>query len=171
MRLYRRLGERLKASKASILREWFRMVVETYPPDTSRFLKAERDPFANPVGSTTMKGLDSLFGELLDGMDGDVLRASLDPIIRIRAVQSFSPSQATGFVLFLKKLVREQLTGDESDPDIIKELLRFESDIDTINQIAFDLYTACRERLYQIRVGEERSRAYSALERAGLIAT
>jgi len=35
------------------------MVVDTYPADTSRFLKSQKDPFANPVGGATIQGLDA----------------------------------------------------------------------------------------------------------------
>ena len=40
------------------------MVVDTYPADTSRFLKRQKDPFANPVGNTTLESLEAVVGEL-----------------------------------------------------------------------------------------------------------
>jgi len=170
-RLHKRLKEKLKKNKAAIVKEWFNMVVDTYPEDTSRFLKKQKDPFANPVGSTTMKGLEALLDELLNKMDHSILKSSLDPIIRIRAVQGFSASRATGFVLFLKTIIREQFKKDQNDPQILNELLQFELNIDSLNQIGFDLFMGCREKIYQIKAEEEKNRTYSAFERAGLVAT
>ena len=167
--LYKRLAKQLEDNKAAIVKEWFNMVVETYPADTSRFLKKQKDPFANPVGNTTMKGLEALLNELFNKMDHNILKSSLDPIIRIRAIQNFSASRATGFILFLKTIIRKQLKKDQNDPQILNELLQFELNIDSLNQIGFDLFMECREKIYQIKAEEERNRTYSAFERAGLI--
>ncbi len=164
-----KLKKRLNKQKAAIVRKWFDMVVDTYPMDTSRFLKSQKDPFANPVGSATMEGVEGLFHELLDGMDHERIHSLLDPIIRIRAVQNFSPSEAIGFVFFLKKIVRETLKNDISESQGTNELLSFETNIDKIGLMAFDIYMTCRETLFRIQANEEKNRTFSAFERAGLI--
>ena len=35
--------------------------------------------------------------------------------------------------------------------------------------LAFDIYMGCRERLYDIKANEEKSKVYKAFKRAGLI--
>jgi len=156
----------LKKKRNAIIKKWFAMVVDTYPADTSRFLKSQPDPFSNPVGNTTFEGLEILFDELLGSMNREKIINALDPIIRIRAVQNFAPSGAAGFIFFLKKIIRED-TKDESDNS--KELLIFESKIDELGFIAFDIYMQCREKIFEIRANEHRNRFFEAFERAGLI--
>ena len=164
-----KLEKQLKEDKTAIVNAWFDLVVNTYPANSAPFLKQQKDPFANPVGHITRKSLGSLFDEILEGMDHDILTSFLDPIIRIRAVQDFSPSQAIGFIPFLKMVIREKTKGNRGDLQLVEELLRFESKIDTLNAIAFDIYMNCREQLYQIRANEGQSHALKAFQRAGLL--
>ncbi len=145
------------------------MVIETYPADTAQFLKSQKDPFANPVGRTILRSLEPLFDELLGGMDGETLASLLDPIIRIRAIQSFFPSQAIGFIFFLKNAVRENLIKEIAENKIAAELLVFESKIDQLGLIAFNLYMKCREKIYDLKANEIRNRTLRAFERAGLV--
>ncbi len=140
------------------------MVVDTYPADTSRFLKSQKDPFANPVGGATIQGLDAMFDELFGNMDRETILTSLDPIIRIRAIQDFSPSDATGFIFFLKEILRDYIKDQP-----LSEWLSLESKIDEIALMAFDIYLKCRETLFRIKANEEKNRTFSAFERAGLI--
>ncbi|MCP4347062.1 MAG: hypothetical protein GY795_16230 [Desulfobacterales bacterium] len=160
------LKEFLNKRKNAIIKKWFEMVVDTYPADTSRFLKSQKDPFSNPVGATTMNGLEALFDELLNSMNHEKIISSLDPIIRIRAVQDFSPSKAAGFTFFLKTIIRENINKENHNYD---ELLSLESNIDEIGLIGFDIYMKCREKIFDIRANEHRNRFFSAFERAGLI--
>ncbi|WP_054693966.1 RsbRD N-terminal domain-containing protein [Desulfosarcina cetonica] len=88
----------LATKKQAILKSWFQATVDSYPADTARFLKNQKDPFANPVGQTTYRNLEILVDALVTGAGRDAMAAALDPILRIRAVQSFTPSKATGFV-------------------------------------------------------------------------
>ena len=93
----------------------------------------------------------------------------MDPLVRIRAVQNFSPSQATSFILSLKKVVITHLQKELNDIQIFNEFLQFESKIDTLILIAFDIYVECREKIYELKVTTERNKIYSAFARAGLI--
>lgn len=164
-----RLNDLLAQRKASIVKKWFAMVIETYPADTAQFLKSQQDPFANPVGRTIVRSLEAVFDELLGGMDCETLASFLDPIIRIRAVQNFSPSQAIGFIFFLKNAVRENLTSEIAENKIAAELPVLESRIDELCLFAFNLYMRCREKIYDLKANELRNRTLKAFERAGLI--
>jgi len=161
----------LSERKTAIVQAWFDRVVETYPPDTSLFLKNQKDPFANPVGSTTLTSLKSLLDELIKPQsDPAILDAALDPIIRIRAVQAmFSPAQAAGFPLFLKHIIRNDLKRQLTDPDLMKSLMDFEKRIDDLTLMAFNIYMKCREAVFRLRTNEERERIYRAFSRAGLV--
>jgi RsbT co-antagonist protein rsbRD N-terminal domain len=165
-----KLDKLLKENRKAISRQWFEHVVETYPPDTARFLKRQKDRFANPVGQTTAKGLDALLDELISGgTDRETVVSFLDPIIRIRAIQDFSPSKAVDFILSLKAIIRRILKKELKDPAVLSDLLELEQGIDVFCLIGFDIFVACREKIYQLKVNTERNKIYSAFSRAGLI--
>ena len=159
----------LEKNKSAIIKDWFEATAATYAPDAADFFKRQKDLFANPVGNTIFNGLKKLFDELLLQMDHDKIKSYLDPIIRIRAVQNFSPSEATSFILFLKKVIITNLQKELRDIQISKEFLQFESKIDTLSLIAFDIFVECREKIYELKVTTERNKIYSAFARAGLI--
>ena len=162
------LEQLLSQKRAAILERWLGLILETYPADSSRFFQQEKDRFINPVGYTISREIEVLYDELLQGMNPDKLYASLDNIIRIRAVQDFSPSQAIAFVFLLKKAVRETLASELRDNQFFEELLKFESRIDELALLAVDIYTKCREKIYEIRVNEvkaERDRIGQLLTR------
>ncbi len=158
-----------KSQKKAIVDSWFDLVIRSYPPDTSRFLKGQKDPFANPVGQTTRKGLEAVFDEVLSGMDREALTEFLDPIIRIRAVQDFTPSKATAFILDLKPILRQHLRKHLADTEAAAEMRQIERNIDALLLIGFDIYVTCREKIYQLKVSTERDKIYRAFARAGLI--
>jgi len=159
----------LTERKSAILKRWFDQVLKTYPDDTSRFLKREKDPFANPVGSSLKEGLTGILDGLLKEESPEGVDAFLEHIIRIRSLQDFSPSQAIGFILDLKHVVRADLKKQIQENQLHGELAELESRIDALTLLAFDLYVRCREKLYEIRVREvrgHRDAAVRLLERA-----
>jgi hypothetical protein len=145
--------EHLEMKSASILKKWSRLIRETYPADVTRFLQDEGDRFANPVGHTISQETRVILDELLHGMDPEKLAGSLTEIIKIRTVQDFSPSRAVDIVFLLKQAVREVLAGGITG-DRWAELLDFESRIDRLALLAFDIYMKCRENICEIRVNE-----------------
>jgi len=158
----------LAAKKQEILKSWFQATVESYPADTARFLKSQKDPFANPVGQTTHRSLEMLLDSLITGAGCDVVNTALDPILRIRAVQSFSPSKATSFIFSLKQIVRQHLAGHGDDRSLNIDAL--DQKIDEMAMAAFDIYVACREKIYELKAMESRNQFFGSLKRAGLIA-
>jgi hypothetical protein len=166
-----RLNNLLAQRKTAIIKNWFTLAVETYPPDTASFLKRQKDPFANPVGRTISLSLEALFKELLKAkeMDHEILTSLLDPIIRIRAIQNFSPGQAISFIFLLKKAIRENIKKEASEEQLFNELLLFESKIDQLVMIAFNLYMECKEKIYDLKANEMRNTTYKAFKRAGLV--
>ena len=163
------LEKRLSQKKDTILKKWFDQVIKTYPEETSKFFGRRRDKFSNPVGSTVFHGLEAILQELVQGMNHETLKSFLDPIVRIRAVQNFSPSEAVSFVFDLKPVVRECFAKDMPEGEDVNALLEFESKIDTLSLIAFDIYAACREKISELKTSEMRRTTFQALERANLI--
>jgi hypothetical protein len=165
----RGLEKLIEQKKTTIIKKWFDVTVQTYAPDTAEFLKNQPDAFANPVGNNTLKGLRGLLEELLKDFDRSTITPYLDPIIRVRAVQAFTPSQATLFILSLKKVLRDTFARELRDNRLAVELVQLESKIDRLCLMAFDIYMECREKIYQISANETRNRVFRAFERAGLI--
>jgi hypothetical protein len=164
------LEEILTKQKDAILRRWYHAIAETYPAETARFIIREKNPFANPVGSTVHKGIEGVYQELLQGMDSDKISPHLDKIIRIRATQDFSPADAIGFIFSLKRLIREELEEEISQNLISsEELLVWDARIDALALLAFNIYSECREKIYEIRVNEIKNRTHRLLQRANLI--
>ena len=163
--------EKILEQKQSVIeKKWFELTAKTYAPDTAEFIKSNTDPFANPVGGAMLSGLKVLLDQLIHGMDTKTVTSHLDQIIRIRAVQNFTPSQATAFILSLKRILREILAKELRDSRIAAEFVIVESKIDQLCLLAFDIYMQCREKIFQISANETRNRTLRAFERAGLIA-
>ena len=144
--------EALTAKRRAIVDEWLARTLEAYPEHTASFLARGEDPFSNPVGHAFKEAFPVLVDELLGGMDLARIAPLLDQVVKIRAVQDFTPSQAVAFVFLLKKVIREELKSDG--------LAAVEDRIDEMALLAFDLYLKCRERIYAIKVNDARRRAF-----------
>ncbi len=159
----------LTEKRAAILRKWFDLIVDTYPSDASSFLKKQKNQFANPVGHTISEGIEGLFDGLLEEADSDRVSPFLDNIIRVRAIQDFTPSEAIGFIFLLKKVIRESLQKEIREHQMYDELLRLESRIDDLVRISFDVYMKCREQVYDLKANEVKKMTFRLLQRANLV--
>lgn len=161
----------LLKEESAIARKWFQMIADTYPAETARLLVKEKNQFANPVGQTIHHAVTGIVAEMLRGNDPDKIAPLLDRIIRIRAVQDFTPSQATAFIFRFKNIIRETLQDEIRENRISRDdLLTFEAKVDELALLAFNIYAQCREKLYEIRVNEVKNRTHRLLQRANLIA-
>jgi hypothetical protein len=142
----------LTPKKKAIVEKWIDQVLDSYgSPD---FFKKQKDRFANPIGSTISEGLQDLFVILVEEKELSEAAKPLEDIIKIRAVQDFTPSKAVFFVYLLKNIVREELAGEKNREEVLHTLSALDVRIDEIALMAFNLYMECRERLHQIRVNE-----------------
>ncbi len=165
------LDQLLLRKKGVILQQWITHVIETYPPETAKIMMRERNQFANPVGHHIQQGLTGLFDQLLqDKADPQKTASFLDRIIRIRAIQDFSPSQAMAFIFFIKQIVREIVRTETQDAVSSEDILIFDSKVDELALLGFNVYMECREKLYEIRVDEIKNRTFRLLQRADLLA-
>jgi len=162
------LNDHLAQKKAVILGRWLNTIYESYPPETAVFLRKEKDRFDNPVGYRISKGLEGLYGALLQDMETDQVLACLDEIIRIRAIQDFAPSQALAFIFLLKNVIREELSEEIRAENLEEEVRDLESRIDGLSLMGFDVYSKRREKLYEVRAQEIKSRVSVFLRKAGI---
>ena len=165
-----KLEDRLKQKAAPIRKRWLDLIIDTYPADSQRFFREQKDRFANPVGTALSRAVETLYHELLHGMDSEKVNASLDEIVRIRAVQDFSPARAMRFMFLLKKVLREELDQEfKESQGPWEELLALETRVDEMALRGFDLYMNCREKVYEIRAKEAKNHVSRLLQKAGLL--
>jgi hypothetical protein len=156
------LSTLLEQKRKGILKRWYSCIMESYPTDVSSFLISEKDRFANPVGYTILSGIETLFDEVTHGTNHDRVINALDSIIRIRAVQDFTPSQAIAFVSLLKTAVRVELKLDDAS-EMFEELLQFDTRIDDLASLASDIYVKCRDDINRIKVGKANAERATAM--------
>ena len=155
--------------KSVILERWYCLILESYPSDTGRFLKKNKDRFDNPVAYEFRRGIEGIYEALVHGMDRDNISSFLDRIISIRAIQDFPPSGAIAFIFLLKKAIRDTLELEIRKNGIPDELTERESRIDGLALLCFDVYMKRQEKLYEIRVREAKNRVSGLMRKAGLL--
>ncbi len=158
----------LREKRDSIVDKWFAVILATYPEDARKFLAAKRRLITNPVGSTISEGVSCLFDCLVSGqeLECDEVISVLDDIIRIRAIQGFTPAQALGFIFELKAIVRDAIRLRVREGRDLEQLLTFEAGIDKLSLLAFNIYMQCREKIYELKTNEFKRRYSRIVERA-----
>jgi len=149
------LAELLIDRKGEILDSWVDQVLATYPEDGSRIFKKEKDQFANPVGYAVKSSLWTVYALLFEKNEPEGIVDSLEQMVRIRAVQTFNPSEAVSMAYILKRVVKDFCRKDKVAD--LEGWQAFEEKADILAYTMFDLYAASRERLYQTRIAEIKS--------------
>ncbi|MBN1588556.1 MAG: RsbRD N-terminal domain-containing protein [Pirellulales bacterium] len=147
------------------MQRWLDDVLATYSDEAAAAFGRQKDPFANPVGHCLRIATRGIFEALLEGGDAETIRPHLHEVMKVRAVQDFSASQAVGFVFQLKRAVRAELREELSGSGAEHELTEFDERIDEIALAAFDMFVECREQVYQIRVDEMKRRVWWVTDR------
>ena len=147
-------GDLLEERKDTIVERWVDAVLAAYPSDSAAIFQAQRNPFANPLGHTVRESTRGVFQVILNGMDKEELREQLDPIVRIRAVQQLTPTEALSFVFALRSIVQDTIPEAKEDPRHRGGIAKLNEQIDQVALAAFELYAARREEVSQLRIGE-----------------
>ncbi len=145
--------------KEAITSRWTAVVHGTYPFDTVGFLRTSKDRFANPVGYRTDEAAAALVDVIFsERPDEEALGRAVDEIIRVRAIQDFSPEAAVGVIYAMKDIVRERVMASGQAAECLTALLALESRIDAVALLAFGVYARCRETLHMMKVDEFKRR-------------
>ncbi len=148
---------------------WYESVLATYPSETAQLLRSKKDQFSNPVGYTLKTMIEEVVEGLSAGAKVQELAAAFYPLIRIKAVQGFSPSEAVSSVLKLKHSVRELLADSASSKSGFHVLEELDPVIDELLCSCFDLYVDCRQKLSEIKEDELKRNCYMLLKKADLV--
>ena len=162
------LPEILREKREALADRWRELVLESYPPQAVAFLRQEKDGFRNPVGATIRQAIGDLTAALIAGAGAPAAAAPLDALVRMRAVQGFSPAETVGFVFHFRRALSDVL-GDELAKVRAGELLELDTRLDEMALQAWGRYAACRDKISEIRAREATARTYTLLKRAGLL--
>jgi len=150
--------EFLEGQQKAISQKWLEAVYATYNERYANLMKESDDRFGNPVGFVFKTAIPDIVQSLICGED---TRPHLTEVVKIRAVQEFSPSEALYFVYALRDVI------DKVCPRLdARQRLRVQKRIDALALEAFDIYMECREKLAQIKINETRRALFKLLERA-----
>ncbi|WP_353683834.1 RsbRD N-terminal domain-containing protein [Thermodesulfovibrio sp. 3907-1M] len=159
------INDLLSKKKESIVEKSFNLTISTYPENTQAFFKEKKKQFTNPVGYTIYQGIQDIIDRLINDESLDSFIPPLEEIIKIRAVQDFSPSQAVGFIFFIKKAIYDELRK-ETEPEKLAEFL---SQIDSLALVAFDIFMKYREKIYDIKAKELIDRTWWILKKWNIV--
>jgi hypothetical protein len=158
--------ERLVERRAEVLARWRNLVLGSGDPAAPR-LPLAADPFHAPVPAAVTRATEAIV-DLLAGAGGlERASASLDELVRIRAVQDLEASDAVSFILDLRRVLRDVLGGALDREPAARDAL--DARIDALTLQAFDSFVTWRERVYQLRAREAVASSYLLLRRARLM--
>jgi hypothetical protein len=148
------IKELLLQKKEVIIEKWIQSIFDTYPEETSDFLRLQKNKFSNPVGNIICEAARKIFDAILSGNQALEIKILLNDLIKVRAVQDFLPSKAAGFIFSLKNIIKEEIQQNIADIKSFNEFCEVLFGIDRVALIAFDLYSEAREKVYQLRMNE-----------------
>jgi len=160
----------VRKHRSTILREWVDCILRTYPAETYDFINRKRDNlFMQTVGGVFECSCAKILDGIIEGWGRESLLRHIDEIVRIRAVQEFSPSEAVGFFLDLKEIIRKTLHREIEENNLYGALFEIEAKIDDLCKAAFDVFMECRERIYELKANELRNWTYRIIENSGMV--
>jgi len=161
-----KLSEFIEEHMAALVDSWLDAVVGSYPADSAGFIKGKGDRMANPLGHAIRDMVEAVLGCLAKGCDEQALDSAMFPVIQMRAVQDFSPSEAVSFVGLLRDSVAGLARSKEAGSELIIEL---DDVVLGLMARAFDLYSGCREKLSEIKLEELKRNLYMLLRKSDMV--
>ncbi|MBI4687696.1 MAG: RsbRD N-terminal domain-containing protein [Nitrospirae bacterium] len=160
------LNNLLKEKEAVILKRWFDAILETYAPETANQLRQVHDPFANPASQSIRQCIEGIFRKITGQIFTEKDSLSLENMLKLRAIQDITPSQAVSFVFFLKMIIRDELKNEAYSAALYNKLLSLESEIDETALLCFDLYVKHRQKIYELKSEEIKRAAFMLLRKS-----
>ncbi|CAA7600022.1 RsbT co-antagonist protein RsbRD, N-terminal domain [Acididesulfobacillus acetoxydans] len=148
------IGAILDKKSPELLKKWLDSIEGSYPAGATEVLQDEEGRFRNPAVHTIAHNAAEILTELLTGSNPNNFVKPLDGIIRLRAVQDLTPSNAVGFIFGLKEIIRSALPGDWTGESGQRELRELEDRIDALALLSFDIYESCRLQIFELRMNE-----------------
>ncbi|MCL2751060.1 MAG: RsbRD N-terminal domain-containing protein [Coriobacteriia bacterium] len=145
------LFEKITSQRERILALW---KAAALPQDRGLPAKATaKSGLSVPIDELQRERIDALLDWLVSAEEPAAAREHLREICKVKAVLAQTPSEALGFILELKRIIRLVVDGPAADG---KDLNELDKRIDQLMLLAFDEYSDCRERLMEVKVNEMR---------------
>jgi hypothetical protein len=136
----------------AVLKDWFGDAMQSCFPDADETIRRGTG-FSNPIGQSFQQAMSAILANL-PAAEEDLasLRAPLDRIVRVLAVQGLPAGTSVRFLFLLRNRL-------ESAPDIPAEEKRlWIKRLDGLAEIAVEIWCECRETLWQLRLNSLRNR-------------
>jgi rsbT co-antagonist protein RsbR len=137
-----RLTETMRASSDRLVSRWVELAAGAV---RGRVTTTELEQDFQELFSTLLPVVGD-DGTALDGGEYTEVKALLANLSRSRARQGFTPTETASSVYALKRAVYE-LTEDDDDAKLFRELLAFSSLLDALGLWTFESYAAAREEI------------------------
>ncbi len=148
-----KLQELLIKNRDKILADWEDVVLGEYAPETFQIFKKQKNRFANPIGHKTTTGLAELYDVLCDESDQEIETPALVEMLKVRALQPITATEAMSFLFEIKMLVAKRCEKQGMDK-LYKEFLAFCARVDATALAMFDIFTNCKHRVFMVRINE-----------------
>ncbi len=141
----------VRKNRSAIIDRWHQVVLAYFPGKMHN-----KTPLAG--------ALYDVLGEVLDSFGGseEMRSDALSKITRILAVQGFPPSQAMSLFFDLKAILQATASGKLQQ----KQWDATQIDMEHLTLEAFDSYMAHREKIYQLKVEENKRQTFMMSRRA-----
>jgi hypothetical protein len=80
-------------------------------------------------------------------------------------VQHFGPARSLEFLFRLKDAVRKEIGPAAREPAVAEALALLEREVDALALVGFEVYSRCREQIYELRLTELRNRTMDVKEK------
>lgn len=140
--------------KEALLHRWLRVIFEPCGPGADIVAPAGSDRFTDPVGYTISNNASHLLDALIKGDDPEASRECMEKIIRIRAVQDLTKSQAVGFMADLKTVIRSQVLDEATKHGLTEELDGLEKRIDRLGHMVDEIYIDMKRKIRELAIKE-----------------
>ena len=149
-----KIKDLLLENQTKLTDKWFKAIIDTYPAESDKLFIDIKDKFANPVGNAFREALPVIFESIVGSAGDEETQKALAAVIRIRAVQDYTPAEAVSYLFILKDVLRSELIDKTESKKDLKAYLEIESNIDQAACITFGLYMEMKEKIFELKANQ-----------------
>lgn len=148
--VYKSINEK----KQQILSKWQAAAFSCYADHNLLMVGKEKGRFSNPMDYVIEKSTAEILEWLIKVESIADLVTPVKELCKLRAIQELKPSEALKFIFALKQIIREELEDENETNYWTVELCDVNERIDEIGLLAFDIYSDCRAKIYEVKFNE-----------------
>ncbi|CFX70849.1 RsbT co-antagonist protein RsbRD, N-terminal domain [Syntrophomonas zehnderi OL-4] len=144
----------ISEKKPKILSKWQASASTSHAKQDPLIVNTKKGRFTNPMAYIIEKNAEEIFEWLIKPDDNLDLLTPLQEICKLRAIQDFKPAEALKFIFTLKQIIRDELAEGDQTNNWSIEIWDVDKRIDEIGLHAFDIYSDCQAKIYEIKMNE-----------------